>query len=102
MTGRISLAAGIGAIALAISPLSLEPSAQPGVSLTFLANEGVMLTAAGVAVLHTSATFVTTDRGTTRSASTPIAPTCTRRTAACAEAGSSSSQPSALVRGGLP
>ena len=51
MTGRISLAAGIGAIALAISPLSLEPSAQAGVSLTFLANEGVMLSAGGRKVL---------------------------------------------------
>ena len=51
MTGRISLAAGIGAIGIAMSSLSLAPAAQQGVSLTFLANEGVMLSADGRKVL---------------------------------------------------
>jgi L-ascorbate metabolism protein UlaG (beta-lactamase superfamily) len=52
MAARIGLIAGIGAIGVAMSAFSLTHSAQQqGISLTFLANEGVLLSAGGKGVL---------------------------------------------------
>ena len=62
MTGRIPLIAAMGAIGLATWPPSLEPSPQQGISLTFLANEGVMLSADGRKVLI-DALFLKYERG---------------------------------------
>ena len=62
MAVRIDFIRGIAVIGLAISSLSLAPSAPQGVSLTFLANEGVMLSAEGQKVLI-DALFLKYERG---------------------------------------
>jgi L-ascorbate metabolism protein UlaG (beta-lactamase superfamily) len=59
---RIHLVIGIGVTALAIPSVSPTPPAQQGVSVTFLANEGVMLSAEGHKVLI-DALFLKYERG---------------------------------------